>query len=98
MSKQGAIFDAMIDGIKYMTGRVAQLVECCSSSAREVCECGWSFEDIRILTDESEIYKFQADVVPSVSLDTVCVCFNEFQANEDNIDGDSTQVYFHTTF
>jgi len=97
MSNPGPIFDAMKNGINYMADRVAQLVECCSSAARQSCDCGWSFGDIRQFTDGRGFYEFEAEVSPSISLDTFCVCFNEFQVSEEEYPLDSGEVIVSTT-
>jgi hypothetical protein len=91
------IFTSMKDAIDYMEGRVAQLVDCCSSGARQSCDCGWSFEDIREFAGMRGFYELQAEVLPSVSLDTVCVCFNEFQVDEEIHELDSGKVIVATT-
>jgi len=70
------IFMAVKDAIQYMGNRVDQLVVCCSSAARQSCECGWSFDGIRDFTSMNGFYEFEVDVLPVENLDTECICWN----------------------
>ncbi|TVQ43044.1 MAG: hypothetical protein EA362_11965 [Saprospirales bacterium] len=80
MSNPGAIFDAMKNGINYMADRVAQLVECCGSAARQSCAlCSWSLSDIRKYFEEGGASFREItvnDLLPQ--MDTSCVCDTDF--------------------
>jgi len=97
MSNPGAIFDAMKNGINYMADRVAQLVECCGSAARQSCDCGWSFEDVREYTITKDFFNISATVLPVESTqDTACICWNIISQDQEIHNLDSGMVYLST--
>ena len=94
ITDRNVIFDAMESGISYMADRVAQLVECCGSTLRQQCECGWSFGDVRDFTNTGGFFNISASVLPVESTqDTACICWNAIPQNQTIHHLDSGMVY-----
>jgi len=98
MSNPGPIFDAMKNGINYMSDRVAQLVECCSSAARQSCDCGWSFDAIESLISRRDFFEVEAEVIPSQVVNTACPCFDDPEIISNSIEGSNYEVISKVTF
>ena len=92
------IFMAVKDAIQYMGIRVEQLVVCCSSAARQSCECGWSLEDIKKFTDDRNFYDIDAEVIPNRVVNTECVCFDNPQISFNESKSSNYEVVSMVTF
>ena len=92
MTDRNAIFDAMENGISYMADRVDQLVECCSSSFRQQCDCGWSFDAIETLIGTRNFFEVEAEVIPSQVVNTECPCFDDPEIIFNSAEGANYEV------
>ncbi len=89
---------AVKDAIQYMGNRVDQLVVCCSSAARQSCECGWSFDGIRDFMKNREFFEISASILPVENQsDTSCICWNEIETDVVEFVLDSGKVIMSTT-
>lgn len=78
---------------------MAQLVDCCgSTTARQTCDCGWSFEGIRDFMKNREFFEISATVLPVENqTDTSCICWTEGGLDVIEFPMDSGKVIVSTT-